>query len=92
MNNSDLLFLVLVALFIIWAVYANKNNESPPPSSISTAMNDDRSSNYELINPREDAYELLGNVDVDEAFNLGFGMGPGIYGSGRHTFEMNVLR
>lgn len=91
MNNSDLLFLVLVALFIIWAVYANKNNESPPPS-VSTAMNDDRSSNYELINPREDAYELLGNVDVDEAFNLGFGMGPGIYGSGRHTFEMNVLR
>ena len=36
----------------------------------------------------EDAYELLGNFDVEQAYDLGFGTGPGLYGSGRHYFDM----
>lgn len=33
-----------------------------------------------------DSFEMVG--DYDGAFEEGFGMGPGLYGSGRHTSEM----
>lgn len=33
-----------------------------------------------------DEFELLGDYDAN--FDEGFGMGPGLYGSGRHTSEM----
>ena len=35
----------------------------------------------------EDDIEIISQSD-DPAFQLGFGMGPGLYGSGRHTSEM----
>lgn len=35
-----------------------------------------------------DDFQLLGVADEEPAFQIGFGMGPGLYGSGRHTSEM----
>ena len=38
--------------------------------------------------PGEPDFQLLGVADAQPAFELGFGMGPGLYGSGRHTSVM----
>ena len=35
-----------------------------------------------------DSFELLGVANEEPAHTIGFGIGPGIYGSGRNTSEM----
>lgn len=42
---------------------------------------------YTLI--ADDGIELIDQPELDDgSFEVGFGMGPGLYGSGRHTSEM----
>lgn len=39
----------------------------------------------------DNAYEILtGHINQEESYDIGFGMGPGLYGSGRGNFEMVI--
>jgi len=85
MGNINLVLVILIVLVFIWVISINKQpqekysaEKSPQKYSGSTP-------------PPEDAYELLGVNNEQAAFDLGFGMGPGIYGSGRHFSEMVIL-
>jgi|688.fasta_scaffold05356_12 hypothetical protein len=92
-KDNSVLYIFLGVLFIVCVICIiqkreNKSNEqyTAPPY---------KSSDIEFLEttskPVESAYELLGNEYAQESFDVGFGMGPGLYGSGRHTVEMDIL-
>lgn len=93
MGNVNLVIVILIVLIFVWVITINKqptiNKQSQEKYSTITQQNYGNGKTPQ--NNTEDAYEILGNNDVDEAFKLGFGMGPGIYGSGRHFSEMVIL-
>lgn len=85
-KNNVVLLVVLVCFLVLFGVYCawdspKKKNEQ---YSIDDSISQDEN-NEKMING--DDYELLGEEDF-ETFETGFGMGPGLYGSGRHTSEM----
>ena len=52
-----------------------------------------RKPEVELIHPADvpdgvEEVQIVDPPDEDVAFQTGFGMGPGLYGSGRHSSEM----
>ena len=95
-NNNTLVFLVLLGLLVALGVYcawgkkhdSNKNESYSNAKSVSSESS--KSDIEYLPNPDtgDDGFELLGVAPEEPAFQLGFGMGPGLYGSGRHTSEM----
>ena len=79
--------IILLAAYCIWSPSTDgfsvrKNRKSPRASP-------QVDSSFELVgNSDDDQFQLLGVADEEPAFQIGFGMGPGLYGSGRHTSEM----
>lgn len=94
-NNTTLLFVVL-GLLVIFGIYCAWDKKYDPEESesyINTRNVRDSNQDIELLQqadhePVVDSFELLGVADEEPAHQIGFGMGPGVYGSGRHTSEM----
>lgn len=91
MGNINLVLVILIVLVFVWAISINKQPQEKYSASISENLPQKYSTAAPLDNRTEDAYEILGVNNEQEAFDLGFGMGPGIYGSGRHFSEMVIL-
>nr|QBK86543.1 MAG: hypothetical protein LCMAC102_03380 [Marseillevirus LCMAC102] len=86
-RNNNTLLLVIVGMLVLFAVYCawNKKYDSSKKDSFARPQAVD----LEFIqqsDENEDEFQLLNQSD--ESFQIGFGMGPGLYGSGRHTSEM----
>ncbi len=87
-RNNTWLLIALVALLIvfglcaIWKKPAEKFTEDEPIRYDSVDNVDD----IDFVGDADDI-ELI-EADDQPAFEIGFGMGPGIYGSGRATSEM----
>jgi len=83
LNSKVVLIISLVAVVIICYYSTKKSNSSwNGTTDIHGIYND--SEPYE---PQKQ-YELLDVPPEQPAHDLQFGMGPGVYGSGRHTSEM----
>jgi len=69
----------LLSLFVYVSLFKEPKGDVKEPSLVE---NDVKPviDNYELIDPDE--------IDDEDAFAIGFGTGPGLYGSGRYTSEM----
>ena len=98
-NNNTLLLFVVVGLLIIFGVYCvwerkpNLKYNDSESYSHSKKLRESRASkpDIEFIAQSDetvDDFQLLGVADENPAFQIGFGMGPGLYGSGRHSSEM----
>jgi len=81
-GNGNWILIILVVLLIGFGIYitwgkegTNKHEgqETPSPQEGAPLKSDE----IEIIEPAD-----------EPAFELGFGMGPGLYGSGRQTSEM----
>ena len=92
-TSNTLLFLVI--FFVLLAVglscaWTKKFNTSPKETMMraSTSGPEPPDGTLEMIESPDgaDSFEMVG--DYDGVFEEGFGMGPGLYGSGRHTSEM----
>ena len=101
-KNDNLLLFVVLGLLLIFGICCvwNKKCESDD-DNLEKFMNDGKKvkksqgppdiefiggSGHQEI--EVDAFELIGVASEEPAHNIGFGMGPGLYGSGRHTSEM----
>ena len=105
MKRDFVIYLIAGILFFIGLVCIMNNDNSSSSNSFSLNKNTKNRGNSHISNNDvefldnskkshnipENAYELLGNVDPEQAFELGLGMGPGLYGSGRHFAEMTIL-
>ena len=103
-NNNTLLLFVVVAVLVIFGVYCawggkfdsqGKKDSGSESYANSKKLRGSSQSDIEFLVQadvaRQDAvddFQLLGVADEEPAFQIGFGMGPGLYGSGRHTSEM----
>jgi len=95
-NNTFLYVIVgilaLVAIYFVWQQTSKtkkKSAESYTPSGNIKEHDMElvqQADSSEPDRPHDD-FQLLDEPDP-AAFEIGFGMGPGIYGSGRHTSEM----
>ena len=96
-NNNTLLLAIIGLIFIVgiyytWGKKAESDSESYEDSKKASAP--PSKPDVEFIQQGDgmqadpDSFELLGVADGTQAHQIGFGMGPGIYGSGRHTSEM----
>jgi len=96
-NNNNLIFLVLLGLLVALGVYCawGKRHSSDESESYANAnsLRNEHSSQSDIeylqkADEPEDGFELLGVAPEEPAYEIGFGMGPGLLGSGRHTSEM----
>ena len=100
MANSKMIFWILIAVLVIFGVICIWNNKFDKPSSKEGMMLDDRvvPRSVEYVQPPQYSYvtdQNLGNdyivlpdADLEEAYNLSMGVGPGLLFHGRHTSEM----
>jgi hypothetical protein len=83
-NNTTLYLIVgilaIVVIYFVW-VHTSKKSESYRHD----AHEEVGDSDYQPVEDIDDDFEKVAD---EEAFNIGFGTGPGLYGSGRHTSEM----
>lgn len=90
--KDKILYVLLGVLFVMCMICMLNKREYKAEKYTSPVEIEKKSNDIEFLeNPQQSSYDLLGNEYAQEAFNLGFGMGPGIYGSGRHTAEMDIL-
>lgn len=95
---ADLLITVLVCflLVVVFLYFFGKKEEGYYKDDDGNAVNESifqgTVENYHQPESSDDknVYDLLGNEYQKEAYEIGFGMGPGLYGSGRGNFEMVV--
>ena len=88
-RNNTWLLIALVALLVVFGLYAiqkpaEKFTEDEPIRYDS--VDDDIDFVGDSVDNSDDI-ELI-EADDQPAFEIGFGIGPGIYGSGRATSEM----
>jgi hypothetical protein len=91
-NNNIIIILIIVLVFgfacFMWSnQYKQKNNESYAQPKTVRESNVTPDIEYIPQSDEEDT-QMIQQADQDPAFEIGFGMGPGLYGSGRHTSEM----
>ena len=96
-SNNTLLLFVVVGLLVIFGIYCiwekkpNLNDSEKYSHSKRFRENRTSKSDIEFIAQSDevvDDFQLLDVTGENPAFQIGFGMGPGLYGSGRHTSEM----
>jgi hypothetical protein len=90
MNNKNNLFWIFMGLLLIVALYCYCTKKSSETYKKSSQISNE--GNFNLIQSEQpnnniDNFNLI-DAEEDEYHNLQFGMGPGDYGSGRHTSEM----
>jgi hypothetical protein len=97
-DNNTLLLYVLIGAIVVFAVYCiwgKKHSEGYDPGNEQKASKSQKP-DMELIDQGDggrvstppDSFELIGVASDEPAFQLGFGMGPGLYGSGRAESSM----
>ncbi len=69
-------------------IHNNPNIHGVNDNNLSQNLTMNRKVENEDGGYEDGGYEMIQNEIDEEAFNQGFGMGPGVYGSGRHTSEM----
>lgn len=90
-NNNNLIFVVVIGIIIALGFYYlwSKNSKSSSAENFKSSPNTPEIEFLEKgDNDLIDDFQLIGVADEEPAFQIGFGMGPGLYGSGRHTSEM----
>lgn len=100
-RNKQTLLYIIIGLLVIFALYSvygkNKKEDSEKYTSTKKVREDESGEEMELLPTNdgtqkhedpEDDFQLLGVAPEQPSHNIGFGMGPGLYGSGRHTSEM----
>jgi hypothetical protein len=89
-KDNSVLYIFLGILFIVCVICIIQKRDDKGNEMYTSPY---KSSDIEFLEtPKsESSYDLLGNEYSQDAFNLGFGMGPGLYGSGRQTAEMDIL-
>ena len=89
-DNKTVILVVLVGFLVVLGIYFVLNSKKYKKSK-------DKKKNepsMELVQPADEIdddsaeYVLQPDDNGDDSFETGFGMGPGLYGSGRHTSEM----
>ena len=78
-KNSLLIFGIIIAVLCIIVYFTVYNKKD---------KNNLETYDYSLVDDKKVDFELIGIQDNNDAFELGFGMGPGVYGSGRQTSSM----
>lgn len=100
-SNTTIFIIVFVVLLVIGlgCVWGKKfGGTAPPPlqegmnygktSVVTAGSNAQPTGELELIvgDDGADSFEMVG--DYEESADIGVGMGPGLYGSGRHSSDM----
>lgn len=95
---ADLLITVLICVLVVIAYlcFFGKKDEGYYKDDDGNAVNESifegTVENFKDVSKKsESVYDLLGNAYEKEAYAIGFGMGPGLYGSGRGTSDMVIL-
>ena len=88
-RNNNLILLVLVVLVIVGLI-CMWNRNAYGSETYSTPKQLHEPNDIEFVDRADilDDFQLLGVADEEPAHQLQLGMGPGLYGSGRHTSEM----
>lgn len=84
-RSNTWILIALVALLVIFGVYTICGKKE------NLVANVDENSDIEYVgdvDAGDDGDIELIEADEQPAFEIGFGMGPGLYGSGRATSEM----
>ena len=84
-GNNRWILIVLIALLVLFGVYTVWGSQK-------SNSHEHKKEEIEYLPApapaeAEDDIEII-EASEDPAFQVGFGMGPGLYGSGRHTSEM----
>lgn len=96
-NNTMILYVVLglIVLFALYCVFGKDKSESydsldkkPKSQSSEVEFIDQGDGGKHYDNNPPDAFELIGVAADEPAHQIGFGMGPGLYGSGRAESSM----
>jgi len=89
MKNSQFVVIILVLLLGFLLYLSHRSKESPyAPTPVVNSKVEESSPSYDVIDPQYSSYDVIDIPPSEPAFEIGFGMGPGLYGSGRHTSEM----
>ena len=97
-NNNTMLLIVVLLLLVGLGLYCTWNrthdNKKKNESYSHSSKLRNEKSDIEFIEQSDqhadigDDFQLIGVAGEEPAHQIGFGMGPGLYGSGRHTSEM----
>lgn len=82
-GNQIWILVVVVAVVLIGLWFLSEQNSRKRALPLEEYQHEDVDDQYHLLHNDDDNYQI-----VDNAFALGFGRGPGLYGSGRHTSEL----
>jgi len=85
-GNGNWILIILVLLLAGFGIYITWGKKGKDSSS-EQFHTEDSLKNSVGGSSQSDDIEIIEPSD-EPAFEIGFGMGPGLYGSGRHTSEM----